>query len=168
MNDDLSTKELAKILAPFLAMTALGAVFVMLVLVRFLPDVTTAPSVVSFDVVKYTNSQRAVASSFLKPGADVAQVNEVLLNLPQRTRAAIEEVAGAGTLVVIKQAVVQGQTEDITDAVLKKLSMPTNVPTADGPAAAIDFAPTMLGVMPSPGAQQSPAVAGTNNGQVLP
>jgi len=168
MNDELSTKDLAKLLAPFLAMTALAAVFVVLILLRFLPNMAVAPSVVSFDVVKYTNSQRAVASSFLKPGADVAQVNELLLNLPQRTRTAIEDVAGPGTLVVIKQAVVQGQTEDITDAVLKKLSMPTNVPTADGPALAIDMAPTMLSGLPSAGSVAQQPVVGSDNKQVLP
>ena len=91
-----------------------------------------------------TNAQRAVASSFIKPGADVSGANELLLNLPERTRQTIAAVAGAGTLVVLKQAVVQGTTEDITDAVLKKLGLPLNVPTADATAYVMDGAPTMF------------------------
>ncbi len=168
MNEELNTKELAKLLAPFLAMTALAAVLVMLVMLRFLPAAGGAPSVVSFDVIKYTNAQRAVASTFVKPSADIAKANELLLNLPERTRSAIEEVAGHGTLVVVKQAVVQGQTDDITDAVLKKLGLPTNVPTADSTAAALDFAPTSLSTVYAPRNSSAPVETGADGKQVLP
>ncbi len=148
---DLSTKELLKLLAPFLAMTAMGAIVVVLVLIRFLPGAQATPTVVSFDVVKYTNAQRAVAAAFLKPGADVSQTNEILLNLPERTRAAIADEAGPGALVVVKQAVVQGQTDDITDAVLTRLGLPLNVPTADSTAYVLDMAPTALMNLPTLG-----------------
>ena len=143
--NELTTKDLFKLLAPFLALTAVGAIFVVLLMFRFLPlGGHLSASVVAFDVIKYTNAQRAVASSFIKPGADVSGANELLLNLPERTRQTIAAVAGAGTLVVLKQAVVQGTTEDITDAVLKKLGLPLNVPTADATAYVMDGAPTMF------------------------
>ena len=163
---DLSTKELLKLLAPFLALTAVSAVLVVLLMFRFMPSTAGNPSVVSFDVIKYTNAQRAVASSFLKPTSDVSATNELLLNLPSRTREAISSIAGAGTLVVIKQAVVQGQTEDITDAVLKKLGLPLNVPTSDGVELAMDSAPTMFMTPPDKRSPSTPAVP--SGPQVLP
>lgn len=106
-------------------------------------------AVVSFDVMQYANAQRAVASAFLKKNADVSNANETLLGLSDRTRKAIEEVAGPGTLVVLKQAVVQGQTRDITEEVLKRLGLPTNAPTSDATAYILDVAPTMLMTVPS-------------------
>lgn len=129
---------------------AAGLVFLVM---HFVPAVgpTVSVSVVSFDIVKFTNSQRAVASSFIRPNADIGAANELLLNLPKRTRAAISRVAGPGTLVIVKQAVVQGQTDDITDAVLTDLGLPLNVPTADAAAYSLDVAPTsMFGIPMAP------------------
>lgn len=149
-----STKELAKLLAPFLAMTALAAFMATVLFLRFAsPSMGGAPTVVTFDVVRYANAQRAVASAFLKPGSDQASANELLMNLSERTRATINDVAGAGTLVVLKQSVVQGSTRDITEEVLEKLGLPTNVPTSDGVAYTLDVAPTM---MLAPFAKRSP------------
>lgn len=168
MENETTTSELLKLLAPFLAGTAVVTVAVLLLLLRLTPlgALAAAPSVVSFDVVKYTNSQRAVASSFLKQGSDVSKASELLLNLPERTRQAIAEVAGPRTLVVLKQAVVQGQTADITDAVLTKLSMPINVPTADAASYSLDSAPTML-IAPS-GAKPLITPAPASSASVLP
>lgn len=133
-------------LLPHLAVAVVASVILTISLLRLAPAVAPAVSVsvVSFDIVKFTNAQRAVASTFLKPNADVSVPNELLLNLPERTRAAIREVAGPGALVVVKQAVVQGQTVDITDQVLSKLGLPLNVPTSDATAYALDVAPTNL------------------------
>ena len=169
--EDQGTTELAKLLAPFLALTALLTIGATLLLVRFLPSAVTQPSVsiVTFDVIKFTNAQRAVASAFVSPNADQVRANELLLNLSERTRAAISDVAGAGTLVVVQQAVVQGATRDITTEVLKKLGLPTNVPTADATRYSLDVAPTMWMVPPAP--LKLPLLPGEGKdatGQVLP
>lgn len=156
---------LLKLLAPYLAATAAATLLTTAVLVRFLPTAPTHVNVVTFDVLKFTNAQRAIASTFLKPDVDISKVNEVLLNLPARTREVIEEVAGSGTLVVIKQAVVQGQTSDITEEVLNRLGLPTNVPTSDATAYSLDVAPTMFRL---PARQVTPRAEPSTKPQVLP
>ena len=167
--EDQGTFELTRLLAPFLAMTALAAVIVTLLLLKFLPTAVQGPLVVTFDVVRYTNAQRAVASAFMNPKADHAQANELLLNLSTRTKQAINEVAGAGTLVVVQQAVVQGTTRDITEDVLKKLGLPTDVPTSDATRYSLDVAPTNFFAPPAP--LRLPALPGEGadpSGKVLP
>lgn len=122
-------------------------------------------TVVTFDVVKYANATRAVASNFLKQDAQAATADAgtLLLNLPERTREVIARIAGPGTLVMVKQGVVQGQSTDITDEVLKTLGLPTNVPTQDNAAYALDVAPTMLHLMPAPPARApAPVLSGPN------
>lgn len=157
-------------LLPYLAAAVIAAVMIVALMLRFSPlgAAHGAPTVVTFDVVKYTNSQRAVASAFIKPGSDIARANELLLNVPERTRVAIEEIAGEGTLVMVKQAVVQGQFADITDDVLKKLGLPTDVPTSDATAAAIDIAPTSLTWKPNQRPTATTPVQGANNQEILP
>lgn len=151
--DELSTRDIAKEMAPFLILTALVAFLASVLFFKFaLPLIAPgagAPTVVTFDVVRYANAQRAVASAFLRKEADQVAASEMLTGLPERTRKAIAEVAGGGALVVMKQAVVQGETRDITEDVLKKLGMPVNVPTSDGVAYTLDVAPTMLMRVPS-------------------
>lgn len=157
------SSELLRLLAPYLAGAVLVSVAIGFALPRLVPSIAPPVSVavVSFDVIKYANAQRAVASTFIKKDADIAAANEVLLDLPARTREAIQSVAGPGALVVVKQAVVQGQTADITDEVLKKLGLPTNVPTADATAYTLDVAPTgMFGVPVAPRRQDSAPVTG--------
>lgn len=105
---------------------------------------TSVPKVVTFDVIKYANAQRAVASTFLSKSADTGEASQILLDLPKRARDEISSVAGPSTLVLIKQSVVQGQFEDITDKVLTNLNLPTNVPTADSTAKYMNMAPTNL------------------------
>jgi hypothetical protein len=168
LTEEPTTAALAKLLAPFLVLTAMVAVAGTLVLFRFtaVASAVAPPVVASFDVLKYTNAQRAVASSFLKPSEDISRTNELLLNLPERTRKVIQDIAGAGTLVVVKQAVVQGQAKDITDAVLTKLGLPTNVPTADVTSYIMNPAPTMLGAAPARAPEPAPVIA--PGPQVLP
>lgn len=143
--------ETFKLLAPYLVLTAVATLVVVMLFLRFTPNLALPPPVVSFDVLRYTNAQRAVASAFIGKNADVLQANEALLDLPQRARATIQEVAGEGTLVVLKQAVIQGQTRDITDEVLTKLGLPVNVPVADSPAFVMDeLTPNaLIGVNPA-------------------
>lgn len=144
--------SLAPVIGGIALLAAAIALAALFLLNRYLPALSPAASIeiVSFDVIKYTNAQRAVASAFLRPDADVSATNELLLNVPQRTREAIRDVAGPGTLVMLKQAVVQGQTRDITDDVLRRLGLPTNVPTADATALSLDAAPTMFFGNPAP------------------
>ena len=88
-----------------------------------------AVRVVTFDVLKYENAERAQAMKLMgKDGAGA--VAPMLDYVTKRLRTAIRAAAGPGTLVVLSQAVVQGQTRDITDQVLKSLGLPTQVPTA--------------------------------------
>lgn len=145
-------------LLPYMLLTAaltLGAAFTAIKYLpeKFLPATGSygeAPAVVTFDVVKYTNAQRAVASAFLKPGNDPQAVNELLINLSDRTREAIGRHAGPGTLVLVKQGVVQGQLKDITDEVLVDLKLPVKeIPTSNGVEFVLDYAPTMLMQVPT-------------------
>lgn|GEM_PF-4136790 len=105
------------------------------------------PPVVVFDIIKYANAQRAVASKFIT-GKGAEEAAPLLLEVSRRTREVIAEVAGPGTLVVIRQSVVQGEMRDITDEVLTRLGLPTDVPTADPTRHVLDIAPTLLGVGP--------------------
>lgn len=147
MDEQPNNLELAKLLAPYLCVTAVVTILCVVLLWVFTPlgrgGSAGAPAVVTFDVVKFSNAQRAVASAFIKRDADVSEANDLLLGLSDRTRASIEKIAGR-RLVMVKQAVAQGGGEDITDAVLKDLNLPTVVPTSDGAAYTLDVAPTML------------------------
>lgn len=151
--DEPKTLDLLKLLAPFLAGTAVAAVLAVVLLMRFTPlgavGAGGSLQAVTFDIVKFSNAQRAVASAFIKKGSDIAEANDLLLGLSERTREAIASVAGPNTVVLVKQSVAQGVERDITDEVLKKLKLPVNVPTNDAVAYTLDVAPTMLAA-PSP------------------
>jgi hypothetical protein len=109
-----------------------------------------SPPVVVFDIVKYANAQRALASRFLT-GKGVEEAAPILVEVSKRTRSVIHELAGPDTVVVVRQAVVQGEMRDITDEVLTRLGLPTNVPTADPTRHVLEMAPTLLGVGPISG-----------------
>lgn len=88
-----------------------------------------AVKVVTFDVLKYENAERAQAMKLMgQSGA--AAVAPMLSYVSKRLSLAIRTAAGPGTLVVLSQAVVQGQTRDITNQVLQELGLPTKVPTS--------------------------------------
>ena len=157
-------------LLPFLLGTALVTATLVLVVVRFTS--AASPRVVVFDIIKYTNAQRAVASKFLG-GKNSEEAAPLLIEVGKRTRATITEVAGPGTLVVIRQSILQGEGRDITDEVLKKLGLPTDVPTADPARYAMDVAPTLLGSGPryysdTPVGQDRPAAGATAKEPGLP
>jgi hypothetical protein len=85
------------------------------------------PAIVMFDPVRFVNAERAVASILaVNPSADGA------LSLSQAAKQAepvIREEAH-GAVVIVKQAVVAPEgVPDITDAVLTRFGLPTNVPT---------------------------------------
>lgn len=101
-------------------------------------------NVAVFDVVKFANAQRALASRFIGRTENATEGGTLLLQLGAKTNAAIEKAAGAGTLVLVKQGVVSTGQVDITDAVLTELGLPTNVPTAEPMKYLNEVAPTML------------------------
>lgn len=85
------------------------------------------PSIVTFDPVRFTNAQRAAASIMaVSPSADTALA---LTQVAKQAEAVIRQEAH-GAIVVVKQAVVAPEgIPDITDAVLERFGLPTNVPT---------------------------------------
>lgn len=99
---------------------------------KFLPGVVAASNTVTFDALRFTNAQRAVASRLAFKG-DLSEAqstdNAIILNQSARVEQTIREVAGPNTLVLVKQAVVDSQYPDITDEVLSRLGLPTNVPS---------------------------------------
>ena len=106
----------------------------------FLPGST--PRVVVFDPVKFMNAQRAAASILaLRPNGDTAfAITQVA---KQAENVILEEAQGA--IVLVKQAVVvPSSAQDITDRVLKRFDLPTDVPTINmGTADSLmDIAPT--------------------------
>lgn len=85
------------------------------------------PAVVLFDPVRFTNAQRAAASIMaVTPNADTALT---LTQVAKQAEAVIRDEAH-GSVVLVKQAVVAPDgIPDITDAVLQRFGLPTNVPT---------------------------------------
>lgn len=122
-------------LLPLLALTALvGATIALGVFYfAFKPSMQSANQAgfVSFDIVKLVNAQRAVASALLKedPSAK-AESTTLLLDVSKNTKAAIEKMAN-GRIVLVKQSIVAGNVDDITDDVLNELKLPTDVPTTN-------------------------------------
>lgn len=106
-------------------------------------------SVVTLDVVKLANAQRQMASAFIRPDSAPPDAAASLMTMQKATRTVIDKVAGKGTLVLVKQAVVSQNVPDITDAVLRELGLPTNAPTQDPTAYTLDEAPTNLALYPS-------------------
>ena len=160
-----ASSELMSII-PLIGGTALISATLVILLLRF----TTAavPRIVTFDVVKYVNAERAIADKMFGKN-DPAAVAPSLLEISKKTRAVIREVAGPHTLVVIQQAIVQGQADDITNQVLERLGLPTNVPTSSPVNYALNFAPTEIGhpVFLTPKGQVSTSPLNTNQ-QGLP
>lgn len=125
-------------------------------------------TIVVFDVVKLANAQRAVASAFIRPDAAAPDAATSLMAMQKRTRTVIDRVAGAGTLVLVKQAVVSEGLPDITDAVLRELGLPTNVPTQNATSYTLDEAPTNLNLYPSRSKPSSGSGALGSAGKLLP
>jgi hypothetical protein len=105
-------------------------------------------NVAVFDVIKFANAQRALASRFIGRTENASEGGALLLQVSAKTAAAIEKIAGPGTLVLVKQGVVSTGQIDITDDVLTELGLPTNVPTAEPLKYLTEVAPTML-MLPS-------------------
>jgi hypothetical protein len=134
-------KEVLKTLLPYLLCTAaLTAAFVLgVVRLGHLGTRSAPANIVTFDIIRYTNAQRAFASKFMTN--QVPDDAALLMDLSKKTRTSISKIAGNST-VIVKQTVVQGDIPDITEDVLKDLGLPTNVPTQDPATYSIDDAPT--------------------------
>lgn len=89
--------------------------------------VLNRPAVVLFDPVRFINAQRAAASFLaMTPNADTALA---LTQVAKQAELVIQDEAH-GAVVLVKQAVVAPVgIPDITDAVLTRFGLPTNVPT---------------------------------------
>lgn len=102
------------------------------------------PNIVLFDPVKFTNAQRAAVSLLqMNQNADLALT---MTQVARHAEAVIREEA-KGAIVLVRQTVVApGDLVDITDAVLTRFGLSTNVPTVTtnpGEAASLEqLAPT--------------------------
>lgn len=108
-----------------------------------LPTLISGPRVVLFDPVKFVNAQRAAASILVaSPNADLTLT---MTQVAKQAEAVIREEA-AGSIILVKQAVVAGDDlPDITDRVLRRFGLPTDVPTVSTkPDALESVAPTDL------------------------
>lgn len=102
-----------------------------------------APKVVTFDITKFINSERAIASSLLSKHKSAAEnATVVLAHVSKMVQGVIRQEAGPGTLVLVRQGVVASNVPDITDKVLRKLGLPTKVATQNPEHYAADIAPT--------------------------
>lgn len=132
--------------APMLLLSALISAVLVLGVLKLSGNMGGSGSVnvAVFDVVKFANAQRALASRFIGRTENAAEGGTLLLQLGAKTNAAIEKAAGPGTLVLVKQGVVSTGQVDITDKVLTDLGLPTDVPTAEPMKYLNEVAPTML------------------------
>lgn len=139
--DDADKKMLISYLAPFFVGAIILSIFLTLLAFKFIPAFKSlnAPKVVVFDITKYVNAQRSIASNYLtNDPSKMAQTNELLMGLSDRTKAAIDKFAGPGTLVMVKQGVVSGEMDDITDKVLNEVGLSVKVPTEDAVRAVLN------------------------------
>jgi len=118
-------------LLPWLVITAVVSVVVSLLAYKYMGPRYLAPSTVVFDIVKYNNAQQRLVGQLLQQqkGPEVSEAALLIKGLSGRAKQAIEEVAGPSTVVLIRQGVVSSNVVDITDAVLNKLGLPTDVPS---------------------------------------
>lgn len=99
------------------------------------------PKIVTLDAVKLVNAERAAVSGMLGKGAPHDDIALRMLRIGHEVGKTIRRIAGPGTIVLVRQAVVAGKLPDITDRVLRALGLPTKVPTVDV-ARYLDQAPT--------------------------
>lgn len=123
-----------------------------------------AERVVVFDAVKFANAQRKVAAAFLRN--DMPAVSNPLA-VQEETQHVIRAIAGRGTIVLLKQAVLLTDVPDITNDVLRAMKLPTDVPSFDPAKVVLDPAPTQL--FTAPGASRAAAALPSGpDAQVLP
>lgn len=139
-----------KSLLPILVTTALaGAALAIVVFSLFIKtNASAGAGFVTFDVIKFTNAQRAVASAFLsQESQDKAESAILLKDVSKKTRDALETVA-KGRIILVRQGVIGDSAPDITDEVLKSLGLPTDVATSTADQKIIDELPQYLSIAP--------------------
>jgi len=100
------------------------------------------PKMVTFNVAKLVNAERAVGSGLI--GGKDTNATIVLAHVEKDVRKVIRQEAGPGTIVLVKQGVVSRNLPDITLPVLKELGLPTKVPGLSPMAVVKQVAPTNL------------------------
>lgn len=99
------------------------------------PGEATRVRIVTIDPVELANAERAIASQLLTTRNGKTAVRQSvtlkLFRVGREMRGTIRKIAGPGTIVLVKQAVVFGHVPDITAQVLKRLGLPAKVPTVD-------------------------------------
>lgn len=83
--------------------------------------------VATVDLVKIMNAERAALPKLTKAGGGDPSLE--LLRIGKQIMPTVRQVAGPGTLVLVKQAVVGKGFNDITNKVLVKLGLPTHAAT---------------------------------------
>jgi hypothetical protein len=127
------------------AAAAIGAGVMMMIAIWAFPPQTPSgkPKIVTLDAVRLVNAERAAISGMLGANASRGDIALRMLHIGRSVKATVRKVAGAGTIVVVKQAIVAGSVPDITTKVLKDLGLPLHAPTINL-AKYINQAPTML------------------------
>lgn len=171
-SSDESDGSVLKVLLPYLIGTAFAAAFLVLVVLKLTGlggGSSGMPKAVVFDVIKLSNSQRAVAATLIKPESqDAAENATLLLDVSKRTRESIRKIAGDNTLVLVKQGVVSPELPDITDEVLKDLGLPVVVPTKDTMGYLTEIAPSYLSMLPQITPAPRRSDSGPSSGSILP
>jgi hypothetical protein len=121
----MSTIERSLPLVGFLA--GVAALVMLLTGVGRIGGATTSRRIVTVDLVRILNSERKALPQLAKQsGGDPTLA---ILRIGRAIEPTVKEVAGPGTVVLVKQAVVDANLPDITDAVLGKLGLPLHAPT---------------------------------------
>lgn len=154
-------------LLPWLVITAVVSVVLSLAAYKYMGPRFLAPRTVVFDIVKYNNAQQRLVGQLLQQkGPEVSEAAVLIKGLSGKARQALEEVAGPSTVVMVRQGVVSSNVTDITDEVLKKLGLPTDVPTLSAADPGDDLSFFLRGMARKP--QASPAEAPAPGQNALP
>ncbi len=89
--------------------------------------VRTQNKIYSVDLGRITKTQMMIAGRMAASGITQATWMMTIKDTSEHIRQSIQKIAG-NHIVIVTPAVIQGST-DITDQVLKSLSLPTNLPT---------------------------------------
>ena len=111
--------------------------------------------VVTIDVIKVNNAQRKVLGDARAKGQRGRQLE--LLSVSRTLDKAVREIAG-GKTVLVRQAIVGGVYPDITDEVLRRIGLPTDV-SSDAP----DAGPMMEMLLSVPDVQDAGKGRPTND-----
>ena len=128
--DESNDSNLFGVLLPYLIGTVIVTCLLFLAFIKFVPNARSGtPNIVTFDVAKLANAERAIASNLIAKNEKANESAIILTKVGKKAEAMISEVAGPNTIVLVKQTVVGYNLPDITDEVLTRLELPTDVIT---------------------------------------